>query len=93
VRSCGAVGGSPLLADHPAPPRERPLPRTPIRGCAVCAVRRWGAHTAHARHAQFHARFPSASLKGSVKVPQKEQYGPTPHPPMLEPVFENDGRC
>jgi hypothetical protein len=24
---------------------------------------------------------PSTSLKGPVKVPQKEQCGPTPHPP------------
>ena len=31
---------------------------------------------------------PSISLKGPVKVPQNEQCGPTPHPPMLELVFE-----
>jgi hypothetical protein len=31
---------------------------------------------------------PSTSLKGPVKVPQKEQCGPTPHPRMLELVFE-----
>jgi hypothetical protein len=31
---------------------------------------------------------PSISLKGPVKVPQKEQCGPTPHPRLLEPVFE-----
>jgi hypothetical protein len=31
---------------------------------------------------------PSISLKGPVKVPQKEQYGPTPHPRLLELVFE-----
>jgi len=31
---------------------------------------------------------PSIWLKGPVKVPQKEHCGPTPHPPMLELVFE-----
>jgi hypothetical protein len=31
---------------------------------------------------------PSTWLKGPVKVPQKEQCGPTPHPPMLEQAFE-----
>jgi hypothetical protein len=31
---------------------------------------------------------PSISLKGPVKVPQKEQCGPTPHPQLLELVFE-----
>ena len=31
---------------------------------------------------------PSISLKGPVKVPQKEQCGPTPHPRLLELVFE-----
>jgi hypothetical protein len=36
---------------------------------------------------------PSISLKGPVKVPQKEQCGPTPHTPMLEHVFANDSRC
>jgi hypothetical protein len=35
---------------------------------------------------------PSISLKGPVKVPQKEQCGPTPHTPMLEHVFANDSR-
>jgi hypothetical protein len=31
---------------------------------------------------------PSIWLKGPVKVPQKEQCGPTPHLPMLELVFD-----
>jgi hypothetical protein len=35
---------------------------------------------------------PSTSLKGPVKVPQKEQCGPTPHTPTLERAFVNDSR-
>jgi len=31
---------------------------------------------------------PSIWLKGPVTVPQTEQCGPTPHPPLLELVFE-----
>ena len=31
---------------------------------------------------------PSISLKGPFEVPQKEQCGATPHPLMLELVFE-----
>ena len=35
---------------------------------------------------------PSTSLKGPVKVPQKEQCGSTPHPRVIEPVFDENGR-
>jgi hypothetical protein len=36
---------------------------------------------------------PSTSLNGPVKVPQKEQCGPTPTSPVLEPMFEEDSRA
>lgn len=45
------------------------------------------------RDADQHRNRPSMSLKGPVKVPQKQQCGPTPHPQVLELVFENDSRC
>ena len=65
--SLAAVGGPPL-AGWRLPGRRRrevgPAGHAPLTGgCAVCAVRRWGAHTAHARPARFPGRTDRASYR------------------------------
>ena len=60
VRSCGAVGARRWWRTTPPPPEGDPPVRRgcgigpadrapPYRGCAVCAVRRWGARTPRMR--------------------------------------------